>query len=478
MVTQHESLLISQVTCLFMPTTEPIRTKARLIPVSGISSVQEAEQRATSAFLAVLSVVRDLSLDLLSPFGASKAQKATVETFIEIHTPGQKIRPDGLIQVSYANKTWSAFVEVKTGPNTLQADQINSYWDLARDYGVDHVLTISNEIAPREGLHPTEGLKVRANSKVGVFHLSWSAIVSSAIRIKRHKGVSDPEQAWLLDELIRYLQHSASGALDFADMGTQWVGVRDAAREETLTRRSPGIEDVVGRWDQLLRFAALQLSAEIGEDVDPIVPRGQTDHRHRVAALAESLCESGRLDGALRIPNTAGDLVVEANVRSRRLTAYLDVVAPTDRGAKGRVSWLVNQLAEAPGQLLIEVYARNARTPTSATLDQAREDRLAPLDADKKEPHRFRIVMRSEMGTGRATAKKSPGFITSVLQLINTFYGAVVQDVAPWQPPAPKLVKPTAQAPDEAEAAPEVRPDPQTFSNVPWLPTSDWVSEN
>ncbi|MEX1133686.1 MAG: hypothetical protein WED83_02445, partial [Acidimicrobiia bacterium] len=313
--------------------TEPIRTRSRLIPVSGIGSVQEAEQRATSAFLAVLSVVRDLSLDLLSPFGASKAQKATVETFIEVNTPGQKIRPDGLIQVSFGAKKWSAFVEVKTGVNLLEADQINSYWQLAKDYGVDHVLTISNEIAAQEGVHPTEGLKARANAKVGVSHLSWSAIVSSAIRIKRHKGVSDPEQAWLLEELIRYLQHPASGALDFADMGNNWVGIRDAAREDTLTRRSTGIEDVVARWDQLLHFAALQLSAEIGDDVDPVYPRGQTEPRQRSAALVESLCGDGRLAGALRIPNTAGDLIIEANLKSRRLTASLDILAPQDRGA-------------------------------------------------------------------------------------------------------------------------------------------------
>jgi hypothetical protein len=61
---------------------EPVRTKERLIPVSVIGSVQEAEQRATSALLAVLSLVRDLSIDLLTPLGASKAQKALVETFM------------------------------------------------------------------------------------------------------------------------------------------------------------------------------------------------------------------------------------------------------------------------------------------------------------------------------------------------------------------------------------------------------------
>ncbi len=458
--------------------TEPVRTRARLIPVSGIGSVQEAEQRATSALLAVLSVVRDLSLELLAPLGASKAQKAVVETFIEVNTPGKNVRPDGLIQVSFGKNTWSSFVEVKTGANVLGADQINAYWDLAREYGVDHILTISNELAPIEGMHPTEGLKVKANSRVSVSHLSWSAIVSAALRIKRHKGVSDTEQAWLLDELIRYLQHPASGALDFGDMGPHWVAVRDAAREGTLSKRTEGIGDITARWDQLLRFASLQLSAEIGSDVDPVYPRGQNDAKARSAALIDSLVSEGRLLGALRIPNTAGDLQVEANLRSRRLSAYLDVTAPTDRGSKARVSWLVGQLGEAPGRVVVESYVRNARVPTMATLDQTREDRLAPLDENKRDTHRFRLVQRAEMGMGRSTGQRSPGFITTVLGLINDFYGGVVQEVTPWQPPAPKLTRASASEPiTDAEQADTVRDDPETVI-WPWLTAQDEEAES
>lgn len=195
-------------------------------------------------------------------------------------------------------------------------------------------------------------------------------------------------------------------------------------------------------------------------------PRGQTEPRQRIASLVESLINTGRLSGALRIPNTVGDLMIEANLRSRRLTASLDVAAPQDKGARGRVSWLVNQLAEAPGHLLIEVYPAHARTPTSATLDQTLEDRLAPLDESKKEPNRFRLVLRSDMGMGRGAAKKSPGFITTVLQLMNTFYGDVVQNVAAWQPPAPKLAKPPVPTPEAEEK--NVQEDPQTFYTRPW----------
>jgi hypothetical protein len=56
---------------------------ARLIPVSGISNNTEAEMRATSALLSVLTIVRDFSVAMLSPLGASTARKASVEAFIE-----------------------------------------------------------------------------------------------------------------------------------------------------------------------------------------------------------------------------------------------------------------------------------------------------------------------------------------------------------------------------------------------------------
>lgn len=78
-------------------------TRARLIPVSGIGSSKEAETRAASAVLAVISVVRELSLELFSPMGAPRAGKATVETFTEpqFEYNGKRVRPDGIVRISY-----------------------------------------------------------------------------------------------------------------------------------------------------------------------------------------------------------------------------------------------------------------------------------------------------------------------------------------------------------------------------------------
>ena len=433
--------------------TEPNLTRARLIPVTGIGSTFEAEQRATSAFLAVLSIVRELSTDLLAPLGASGALKAKVDTFTEVRLPRTNFRPDGLIRVEYGASSWSVLVEVKTGANNLTAEQINAYWDLARKHHINHVLTISNEIAPKDGVHPTDGLRVLAKSHVQVYHLSWTAIASAALRIKRHRGVSDPEQAYLLEELIRYLEHPSSGALDFSDMGQHWVGVRDGAREGTLSKKTVGVEDVVARWDQLLRFAALKLSAEIGEDVGPVFPHDQTDVNQRTSAMIESLTETGALSGGLHIPHTAGDLRVEADVRARRLMASMNVRAPLDKGAKGRVSWLVNQLKDAPGDVVIESFAKNARTGIVATLGKTRDDRQTLLDDARTKPYRFKVLMRSEMRPGRKARGRSLGFIGSVLRLINGFYGDVVQAITPWQQPTPKLE--SAAVVEQSDDSPE-----------------------
>ena len=70
----------------------------------------------------MLGIVRPFSKSLLSPFGASKADKAYVETFIETSfktVSGSTVRPDGLIRVTYGKQDpWVALIEVKTGSSS------------------------------------------------------------------------------------------------------------------------------------------------------------------------------------------------------------------------------------------------------------------------------------------------------------------------------------------------------------------------
>src|SRR3954454_4891718 len=206
--------------------------EARLIPTSGINGAEEQERRATSALLAVVSAVREFGRALVRPLGAPAG---TIETYIEVPfiLGERKLYPDGLVRVSRGARSWTALVEVKTGSNALQVEQLENYLDIAKEQGYDAVLTISNEIPAVAGQHPTKVDK-RKLRKVALHHLSWTQVLAEAVMQKEFRGVADPDQAWILGELIRYLEHPRSGAMEFDDMGDAWVPVRESVAAGTL----------------------------------------------------------------------------------------------------------------------------------------------------------------------------------------------------------------------------------------------------
>ena len=137
-------------------------------------------------------------------------------------------------------------------------------------------------------------------------------------------------------------------------------------------------------------------------------------------------------------------MTLTADLRSQQVIVYMDVEAPDERGGRARATWLVSQLKDAPGTIQVESYARGARSPVTVPLSALREDRMAAIDAQGREPTRFRLVARRPMGVGRKAGGKSPGFIDTVLGLLTNFYESVVQVISPWQPKAPKLKRDAA----------------------------------
>lgn len=333
--------------------TEETWHEARLIPTSGINGAEEQERRATSALLAVLVAVKEFGRGFVKQFDGPAG---TLETYIEVpFILGEKrLYPDGLIRVTRGTKSWTALVEVKTGANQLQTEQLENYLDIAREQGFDAVVTVSNEIPAIAGQHPTK-IDKRKLRKVALHHVSWSQVLADAVMQKEFRGVADPDQAWILGELIRYLEHRKSGALEFDDMGEAWVGIRDQVAAGTLRATDKGVAEVVARFDALLRFASLQLGRRLGTEVVPVLSRKEAaDPTVRVLALTTALVQTGQLSGVIRIPDTVGNLVVTADLRASRVTCHVDVEAPRDGRATTRVNWLVRQLKNAPDSARVE----------------------------------------------------------------------------------------------------------------------------
>lgn len=367
------------------------------------------------------------------------APKASVETFAEVRfkdTAGKTVIPDGAIVCRRGKKVWTCLIEVKTSGAALRDEQVNAYVDVAREHGFDGVLTISNQITASSAESPiaVDGRKLRSTR---LWHFSWWRVLTEAIVQHRYRGISDPDQAWILEELIAYLDHPASGAGGFEDMGDKWVAVRKAAHDGTLRQNDEG-RSVAERWEEFTQYLCLGLSQDLGRSVTSPRPRSQTPAAQLDASVKE-LADRGTLTTVLRVPDAVGDLRVCVDLRARRVLTSVSVDAPREGRAKSRINWLVRQLREAPADLQLEAVFSNARQTTSSLLEALRDDPeglFYPPDP-KREPRAFVITQGRPMGQKRGKGEGS--FVRDTSAQTFDFYRDIVQGLKPWQARPPKL---------------------------------------
>ena len=78
--------------------------------------------------------------------------------------------------------------------------------DLAKEVGADALITISNQFATIPNHHPVRVDKKKIRN-VGLYHFSWLSILSNAQLLAESESIKDREQAIVLKELIRFLEH-------------------------------------------------------------------------------------------------------------------------------------------------------------------------------------------------------------------------------------------------------------------------------
>jgi hypothetical protein len=374
-----------------------------------------------------------------------------IETYLEVPftLDDRTSIPDGVIRVARGGRIWTALLEVKTGTSPLRNEQVERYLDLARQQGYDAVITLSNDLTPVGGAHPVtvDGRKLR---KVGLHHISWSEVLHEAQMQLAHRGVQDRVQAWLLAELIRYLEHPRSGAAGFDDMGAAWVPVREAVAANTLRATDSKVAAVTASWEKLIRFLCLQLTGQLGVNVAPVVARKLArDPLARSQTAAAELARAGTLSATLRIPGAAGPVGVVADLRMAQIRTSVHVEAPPDGGGMRRINWILRQLTDAPDSLAVEVlFARREQT-SCEQLKDARSNPATLLPDAAAEIRAFRLTACTPMGTKRNGLSKA--FVPSVNDAVDAFYAQVLQGLRPAPPRMPADV--AAEAIDAVERA-------------------------
>lgn len=408
---------------------------ARLFSVAGVGAGDEQERRATSALVATMQAVRPFARALCAKMGAPAG---AFEGYFEVQYDrgDSRVVPDAVFRVARGGRVWTGLLEVKTGNGKLRREQLESYLDVARKKKYDAVVSLSNDIPAAAGELPVE-VDRRKLTKVALRHLSWAEVSQEARRLLTHGGIDDPLQAWLLGEFLRYLNHPRSGAAEFVDMGRHWVAVRDGVTTGTLRSGDQKASAVAERWVSLSRHLALRMTAELGVTVRHILPRRHsTDPAARNAAVAERLAADGVFESVLRIPDTAGDLVVVADVRTSKVRCRVTVAAPGEGTTSRRLTWLLRQLEQAPGSLRVEATFSERGNQTCEHLSTVRENPKVLTAGRPGEIVSFSLEESFPMGSRRSGA--AAGFITSVTSSVDSFYGAVVQPLREWTPAAPK----------------------------------------
>ena len=305
------------------------------------------------------------------------------------------------------------------------------------------MITISNQIAKIPGEHPVV-VDRRKVKKVALHHLSWSRVLTAAVLQKSHRGVADVDQAWILGELIRYLEHPNAGAVDFCDLGEHWVAVRDAVKNGTLRHTDKVAVEVAGKWEELVSFAALRLGRKLGTEVrEVLTAKERNDLSIRIASIVDSMVDRGMMLAAIRIPNAAGDIELKADIRAQQIVASVSIAAPKTGRVTTKINWLLRQLKATAPTVRIDSWGIRSRSSMSELLDVARKNPSLLIPTDNRDVASFTVSLSRRMGQKRSSGKLS--FIDSVLDTIDDLYGEAVQHLREWQPAAPKLQRSTVE---------------------------------
>ena len=462
--------------------------EVRLFPSHHITSIREAELRATASCLAVACAVSEFGRAVVSMAGGPRGRlQCYTEVSFKVRD-GMKFReerPDGVLRVTRGKTSWTALVEVKVGDNSLEQEQFDRYHALARDEGFDALITISNQSALANGLPPRLTVDGRRLRSVPVVHLSWERLFSEAQLLSRRKEVEDPDQRWMLEEWIRYIDDSQSRIIEPPQMGDHWKEILRGAREGNLASCTDQMRDVVHRWDAFLKKVALRLRARLGVEVTVKTSRAErNDPALRHKNLHAAAIKDGVLSGVLRVPDAAGDLKVDVLLASRCVQYSIDVDAPTEGRTKTRINWLLRQIVspKTPGELVVRVqwdrrdaWSQGRIKELQVDTDILLRDNNGQTMPREASPRSFSLDWTTGLpkGKGRSTAPVLEGIAHGVVE----FYKGVVEDLRPYVPRAPQLPEdqpesettpsPPAAGPQDGHRTPSQAPEAAVVEKEP-----------
>jgi len=423
--------------------------KARLFPVLSETS---KEGRAASIFLSCLSLVPEFANRVLAPIGRPIGTRSKVYCVTEIEFDDDKEnRPDGLIGVRTGNTVWRALVEFKVG-SELGSEQVERYLRVARQAGLDSVITISNDIVPDPTFSPVN-INRQLTRSVALYHISWMQIFTHAQVLLSTDAIADSDHGELIEEFIRFLSHKSTGIKGFTQMPSAWPTCVERVRGGSkLQKKGVDEQNVISAWMQEERELSFILSQSTHGYCD--VRRGRAESKDGTKVTEKhtsSLIGENELSTQPMIKNAAAPLEIKLRLVSRSVQISMELKAPRDKSrATACINWLSRQIPKTVADCIFFVNWPGRTQSTSGPIEEIRNNPNSIIqNSNSTLPTTIIVARQFELGSKFSSRK---GIIEIIEKETERFYAEIGANLSEWVP-APKPSKNTSVAQEIIESA-------------------------
>ena len=413
-----------------------ITQEARLIPLLKTGD----EGALTSIFLTAIKLVREYRDSIFKETKLSRSGKAYYLTEVVFNDTDANSRIDGLIIIVSKGIIKDAIVfEMKNKNNSVDKEQVEKYIDLCKKIGVTKMATVSNEFVSDSTQSP---VKAKAPKSFSLYHFSWTYLMTKGqlLLFKNDANIKDEDQVEIMREVLHYFDSPTSGVKGYHIMKPGWKET-----VEKITNRIPlkvsdsFVEEAVESWHEEEKDMALLLSRKLGTLV-----KSSSRSKDSVKNDIRKIVKDQELLGNLSIKNSVSDIKVRVDFEVKTVSMSVKVTPPLNKGTTARITWISKQLEAAKRKNESVFQSIEKDILIEANIKHAREHIRIPLngfetliqDSKGKEIQTFNIVLLSKFNAGFGSNKK---FIALIEKMVLDYYAGIVQYLANWNQPAPKL---------------------------------------
>ena len=413
-----------------------INQEARLIPTLKTGD----EGALTSIFLSAIKLVKEYKDSIFKELKLSRVGNAYYLTEIVFPDIDNKCRIDGMIIiVSKGIIKDAAIFEMKNKNNSVDKEQVEKYIDLSRKVGITKMATISNEFVSDSSQSP---VKAKSPKNFSLYHFSWTYLMTKAqlLLFKNEANIKDSDQIEIMKEVLHYFYNPVSGISGYHQMKKGWKETTEKITNRIPLRVSDQfIEEAVESWHEEEKDIALLLSRKLGTLV-----KSTNRNKDSIKKDIRKIITDQELHGNLSIKNSVSDIKIVVDFEVKTVSMSVKVIPPLNKGTVGRITWISKQLESAKRKsenafssiekdILIEANIKHAREHIKISLSNFEN---LVQDSKGKEIQAFNIVLMSKFRTGFGSQKK---FISLIEKMTFDYYAGIVQHLANWNQPAPKL---------------------------------------